>query len=72
MVGLGEGGTGLTRLGQGVGVDDPEEGFGLGVDLSLGPVQAGLSQSEAVLGPVELEPVHGHRAHDESVVPAQA
>ncbi|GAA2110285.1 hypothetical protein GCM10009802_07190 [Streptomyces synnematoformans] len=51
---------------------DAEEGFGLGIDVSLGAVQAGFCQVQAVLGAVEFEALHGHGAHHESVVPAQA
>ncbi|MFF2809562.1 hypothetical protein ACFVT2_20730 [Streptomyces sp. NPDC058000] len=40
MFGLGEGRAVLAALGQGVGVHDAEQGFGLGIHPSLGPVQA--------------------------------
>ncbi|WP_256098605.1 hypothetical protein [Streptomyces agglomeratus] len=50
MLGRGQGGTLLAALGQGVGVDDAEEGFGLCVDLALGTIQAGLGQAQTVLG----------------------
>ena len=55
MFGLDEGRAALAALGQGVSVDDAEEGFGLGVDPPLGAVQAGPGQAQAVLGAVELE-----------------
>ncbi|WP_282108582.1 hypothetical protein [Streptomyces sp. RM72] len=72
MVSLGECRAVLSALGQGVGVHDAEEGFGLCVHLAFGPVQAGLGQAQAVFGAVEFEAFHGHRAHHESVVSAQA
>ncbi|WP_327170223.1 hypothetical protein OG471_01255 [Streptomyces sp. NBC_01336] len=56
MLDSGQGGTVFAALGQRVGMNDTEEGFGLGVDLALGAVQSGLGQAQAVLGRCSLRP----------------
>ncbi len=62
----------LSGLGQGVGVNDPEQGLGLIVHLAFRPVQARLGETLAVFGAVEPKALHGHRAHHEPVVPCDA